>query len=451
MAWLDALGQPGLHGVETASLPLYGIHLVDQWPPDAPVILTEGEKCADCLIAIGVPAVGTVTGAFNTPSYDTLADLAGRHVFLWPDNDDAGRRHMAAIAERLRGIADVSIIDWQDAPPKGGADDFFADGRGADDVRALLSKASPARRAWRTLADIDDAPPDPLLLGMYEPNGPNLAYAAPGVGKGTTGAWVIVECQRLGKRVAIYDAERRPNEWSRRVSGLGGDRSEVVYIAPEDLGSEYFGRPLWEVAPAIGRIMTAAGVDLLIVDSILPAIGVGEDRLRSDAQAPYLYVQALDALGKPSLSFGHPPKGQPEGEPFGSMAWGAAMRMTWLGTRGEGDGHRVRWRPRKRNERGYIPGVLLSFEYGDDGRPRVVTREDDEQTTRVWLLTALADRDAHSVADLADDLLADQPDHVTADATDRVKERLSRALRRMAADGVVLRDGKTRHARWRLA
>ena len=56
------------------------------------------------------------------------------------------------------------------------------------------------------------------------------------------------------------------------------------------------------------------------------------------------------------------------------MAWVAAMRMTWIGTRGEGDGHHVRWRPRKRNERGYIAGVLLTFEYGDDGRPCAVTR-----------------------------------------------------------------------------
>ena len=45
-----------------------------------------------------------------------------------------------------------------------------------------------------------------------------------------------------------------------------------------------------------------------------------EERLRTDAQAPYLYVAALDALGIPSLSLGHPPKGQPEGTTAG-FAW----------------------------------------------------------------------------------------------------------------------------------
>ena len=43
---------------------------------------------------------------------------------------------------------------------------------------------------WRTLADISDAPPGASCFGMLEPDGPTLAYAAPGVGKGTTGAWL---------------------------------------------------------------------------------------------------------------------------------------------------------------------------------------------------------------------------------------------------------------------
>src|SRR5688500_9051230 len=65
---------------------------------------------------------------------------------------------------------------------------------------------------YRTLADIDDAPAGELILGMYE-DGPNLAYSAPGVGKGSTMCWVIVELQKLGMKVCIYDAERRPREW----------------------------------------------------------------------------------------------------------------------------------------------------------------------------------------------------------------------------------------------
>jgi hypothetical protein len=254
----------------------------------------------------------------------------------------------------------------------------------------------------------------------------------------------------MGKKVCIYDAERRPREWSRRVAGLGGDRSKVAYVTPEDLGTKLAGKPLWESARWLGQIVHKSGSDLLIVDSVLPALGVGEERLKSDAQAPYLYVQALDALDVPSLSLGHPPKGQPEGEPFGSMAWTAAMRMTWLGTRAEGDQHRVRWRPRKRNERGHIPGVLLTFAYGDDGRLCSVEREDDEQETRDRLFLMLKNG-PRSVGDLAEEILEDE-DHVTAEKRDRVRERLSKALRRMHREGSVDRQGPAsgRNVRWAL-
>ncbi len=106
---------------------------------------------------------------------------------------------------------------------------------------------------------------------MLEPAGPTLAYAAPGVGKGTTGAWIAVEALRLGMKPLIYDAERRPREWARRVSGLGGERSRVAYIEPPDLGPTYAGRLFWDSAEAIGLAVRATGADLLIVDSILPS------------------------------------------------------------------------------------------------------------------------------------------------------------------------------------
>ena len=316
-----------------------------------------------------------------------------------------------------------------------------------------VPKVAPVGRdlpaTWRTLADVSDEAPGPLLLGMLEPGGPTLAYAAPGTGKGMTGAWIVVELQRAGMRPVIYDAERRPREWARRVSGLDGDRSQIVYLEPTDLGPSYAGRALWECAPAIGRILRASGGDVLLVDSVLPAVGLGEEKLRSDAQVPYLYVQALDALGVPSLSFGHPPKGQPEGDSFGSVAWQGAMRLTWLGTAAEGTGHRVRWRPRKRNERGHMPGLLLTFHYGEDHRLREVEREDDEESTRDWLLLALV-RGPRSVAEMAEEMVEDSEKLSDVDL-DHAKERLRHALSRMAREGWVTKEGTTGpRVRWAL-
>jgi AAA domain len=452
VSWMRPGGERGLNGTPLEALPLYGIHRLAEWSSSEPIVLTEGEKSADALTCAGILAVGTTGGAAVTPSAETLADLAGRTVILWPDNDEPGRRHMDAIADRLEEMATVGVVNWPDAPPKGDAADFMAAGATSDGVRSLLATAkSPHAVAWRTLADIDDTPPAPLLLDMLEPSGPTLLYAAPGVGKGMTGAYLACRALDAGLTPMIFDAEGRPREWARRVSGLGGDRSRVIYVEPHELGTAA-GKPLWQAVDELRRVTSAAGVDLLIVDSIVPAVGVGEERLRSDARVPFEYVGALDSLGIPSISFGHPPKGTPEGDPFGSMAWIAAMRLVWLGTRAEGNlGHLVRWRPRKRNERGQIPAFLLTFAYGDDGRLSGVERQDDELNTRRWLLSALREHESRTVAELAEELLADEDEYVTSDKLERTKDMLKRTLNRMARQGAAERDGKTgAQTRWRL-
>jgi len=79
--WRQPDGTPGLNGTPLASMPLYGIHLLDGRPT---VVITEGEKCADALIMAGVPAVASTTGAAATPGRAALADLTGRDVVLWP-------------------------------------------------------------------------------------------------------------------------------------------------------------------------------------------------------------------------------------------------------------------------------------------------------------------------------------------------------------------------------
>lgn len=335
-------------------------------------------------------------------------------------------------AARPRGNGAPELAPWEPSD---------ADAPSADQWQPRVDELVAARDGitWRTLADVSDDPTAPLLLGMLE-QGPNALIASGGVGKGMTGAWMVCELQALGMRPMIYDSENRPKEWARRVSGLGGDRSQVVYLQPGELPRPLLGRPLWDVAPHLGVVAAAAGADILFIDSILPAIGVGEDRLKSDAQVPYLYVAALDALEIPSVSFGHPPKGQPEGDPFGSMAWVSAMRLTWSGTRAESSAHQVRWRPRKRNERGHIPGVLLTFDYSPDGRLAAVTREDDEESTRQWLLAALV-VGSRKVADLADELAEEVDDHVTEDGLRRIKERVGRSLRRMEREGLVAKEG----------
>lgn len=144
-----------------SDLPLYGI---DRLVQGGVVVVCEGEKATDALLARHVSAVGTVTGASDCPSRAVLECLRGRVVVLWPDNDAPGARHMAVLCSALSGIAsEVRKVSWKDAPPKGDAADFRGDDAA---LRSLVESATPY-----TSAAVADEPEKKTELG----NGQRIA------------------------------------------------------------------------------------------------------------------------------------------------------------------------------------------------------------------------------------------------------------------------------------
>jgi hypothetical protein len=87
------------------------------------VMVVEGEKCVHALAAIGVVATTCPDGAGKAIHAD-WSPLAGKTVYLWPDNDAAGRDHMAKVAEILLGMGcAVYRIDPALAGLEGDGDD----------------------------------------------------------------------------------------------------------------------------------------------------------------------------------------------------------------------------------------------------------------------------------------------------------------------------------------
>ncbi len=151
--WEPRLSDLGMGSVD---LPLYGIERLNG---ARSAIVVEGEKAADALLDLNLPAVGTVTGASTIPSDDALQALMDRRLYLWPDNDDIGRQHMERIAARLAdlGHRDVHVMEWPDAPEKGDAADYVALGNGVSEVRELGNRA----RRWEPSTEsqpVDDSP-----------------------------------------------------------------------------------------------------------------------------------------------------------------------------------------------------------------------------------------------------------------------------------------------------
>ena len=152
-------------GIKPQELPLYGINRTADSNDGDPIIVTEGEKAADSLWDRTYLAVGTVTGSASIPCDESLTDLLRFTVYLWPDNDQGGRKHMQAIAERLLTLdqaSEVFFINWKGAPAKGDAADF--DG----DVDGLIAEAEPitAERLKQTQQRGNESPGDEPVVDL---------------------------------------------------------------------------------------------------------------------------------------------------------------------------------------------------------------------------------------------------------------------------------------------
>ncbi|HVR07887.1 MAG TPA: AAA family ATPase [Thermoanaerobaculia bacterium] len=125
----------------------------------AMIFLTEGEKDADALIALGLAATTHAGGAGKwRPEYSQA--FRGARVVLLPDNDEPGRHHMDEVARSLEPVAvSLSRLELPGLPDKGDVSDWVAarraDGLANDAIRDQLVALAQARRT----ADTAPAPP----------------------------------------------------------------------------------------------------------------------------------------------------------------------------------------------------------------------------------------------------------------------------------------------------
>jgi putative DNA primase/helicase len=118
--------------------PIYNGNRLEE-SPMAPVLIVEGEKCADAAReALPSAVVVSWPGGCKAVRLVDWSPLKGRRVWIWPDADDAGRGAAKTIMEALRDVAAaVSILrvfgdsGWDIA-------DAIAEGWTPDRLRAFI-------------------------------------------------------------------------------------------------------------------------------------------------------------------------------------------------------------------------------------------------------------------------------------------------------------------------
>lgn len=157
------------------------------------VVLVEGEKAADALIAQGFAATTAMFGSKAPLEKTDWSPLKGKHVLIWPDHDQSGRDYAENLHSFLpkAGIASLTTLTIPEDKPEGwDAADAVGDGM---DVHAfikeqqghtdLIQPTISAYTVGHLLDDTSPMPEDLIAPRVLTPGGLLVFGGAPKVGK----------------------------------------------------------------------------------------------------------------------------------------------------------------------------------------------------------------------------------------------------------------------------
>lgn len=156
------------------------------------IIITEGEKCAQVLIDLDIPATTIMGGANFDPAKADFRPLAGKDIIIWPDNDKAGQVYVERMKTGLKSIKPRSmrvIIPPADKPKKWDAADAVQDGL---NIQAFLNSGPQSKihlqryeafSLAELIADKSPMPDDLIAPRLLTPSGMLVIGGAPKSGK----------------------------------------------------------------------------------------------------------------------------------------------------------------------------------------------------------------------------------------------------------------------------
>lgn len=251
----------------------------------------------------------------------------------------------------------------------------------------------------RRVSEIDAQARPPLLAGRMDPLGHTVLYGMGGVGKGALASAWIAQLVIGGGRVLIVDYENHPDEWARRLRGLGigmEDLDKVLHVAPH---SHRWSGPiggLSEHADALSRLVVEEHLTLMVVDSLVAACR--DDPMKPETAGAY--AAAVGRVGVPTLSLGHIGKDGARDFPFGSVFWHNLARVTWL-LEQKGGVHRLT--NRKDNNQSLAKPTRISFAW-DAGSLVGVTERDWEDDLAERIAMTVVSCGPATVAEICDAL-----------------------------------------------
>jgi len=287
------------------------------------VLVVEGEKCADALIALGISATTAMNGARAPVDKTDWSPLAGKAVLIWPDRDAPGWDYAenAARACVAAGCTSVAIlVPPTDKPEAWDAADAVAEGFDcaafiADGERRVVKAAPlllPSFSLGELLDDHSPLPPDLIAPRVLTPAGMLVFGGAPKVGKSdfllawlthmAAGATFLGMQPPRPLRVFYLQAEVQYHYLRERVQALRLPASRLLharanFVATPQLHLVLDDAGLARVIPAIEQAFGSALPDVIVIDPIRNLFDGGDLGGENDNGAMLFFLsQRVDRL-----------------------------------------------------------------------------------------------------------------------------------------------------------
>jgi putative DNA primase/helicase len=267
------------------------------------VYVVEGERDAEALAALGIPATTNPGGAGKwAEDYTEQLKAAGvRQVVILPDNDPPGEAHAQAVARSCfaAGVA-VKMIQLPGLPAKGDVSDWLGEGHPREEL-ARVVKAAPLvtlaalepatvkyggedRPVLIRLSDVAPESVSWLWRGRLAQGKLTLLAGDPGLGKSfiTLDVASRISMGRewpdggeapRGDTILLSAEDGAADTIRPRVDALGGDASKVHLLRAVRRNDAEQPFCLAADLPALERAIRETGAVLLVIDPLSAYLG----------------------------------------------------------------------------------------------------------------------------------------------------------------------------------
>jgi putative DNA primase/helicase len=254
------------------------------------MFVTEGEKDADCLWSMGLPATTNAGGAgkWRAEYADMLKRAGCQHVVVLPDNDAPGETHGRDVARScVEAQLEVKLIPLPGLPRKGDVSDFLQQ-HSKDELLAIVKDAplfTPQRPVaavqpitLTSIADFLDEPDDRVdwvVEDRIPAGGVVLFPAPPKAGKSTASRELAFAVSRgepwLGWKttagaVWLLVFEDKRSEVRKHLRRLGASGSDAIRLFVDQAPAD-----LW---PQLHELADKERPALIVVDTLARALKV---------------------------------------------------------------------------------------------------------------------------------------------------------------------------------